>query len=1030
MKNEKAKKTKPQVETTCRYAAFSLSAGLVFLVLAAGALLSNIAGGPLFDELRSGMRGLFGMMNFIFTLLLLWLGLLFTVQAYHPVSWRGFICITSICLLLAAAIDLFSGTGTQPFVSYIIESSMLDQSALISWMSVCGTAYTQGLTRGYGTGFAGMLLAYPLHTLLTDIPAGIVCLTGDIVLAFVLFRTNPMRVFDRLSDLMESRRQKRYEQEQAQSALKEQGERASFAAQAVSARRQAPVPPLYRSAVPRPAEPEQNMSDFYDVPTLSSAAEDAPIPDPEDTGFIREEDLYRPEEPAYEDLPTYAASSVPPVSASARGHSAIPEENREKAPAVRSAISSRVPVQPPAQESERTESKKTAPAHMDPAVSFQPAEQDYYDVQPEPEADEETPTRDEPQKEELPLWKTEKPKKTDTASAAFRGNSVPVKTETKTEISKEKKPEASQPANDDEASSLSDTDSAWLELVRAKQAKASSGQSRVAAGHMASSDRPREVNTDPVMPLTGEVISITPRDPVLTGDPSRRGIDGHEHQLPKGIQVKMDLPVAYIAPPIDLLSPPPAAAQNTQAEDQARAQCIVDTLESFKIPSEIRQIMHGPAITRFAIQIGAGIKVSSVIGVQDNIGLQMGTNRVRVEAPIQGTNFIGIEVPNLKVRPVTLREVLESDAMKGTQNAMTVALGKDIAGTPILCDLSKMPHLLIAGATGSGKSVCINSIVCSLIYRAAPQDVRLIMVDPKQVELQTYNGIPHLLVPVISDPKKAAAVLNWVVNEMFDRYHKFSELKTRNIAGYNKLMEGSGETMPNIVVVIDEMADLMEACRKDVEESIRRLAALARAAGIYMVLATQRPSVDVITGVIKNNIPSRIAFAVSSAIDSRTILDVGGAEKLVGKGDMLYKPTGQVPLRVQGCFLSDDEVNSITDYVSSRYETNYDPNIQEELDHANDHNSDEEEADDVPAPSGDSQSFDDLLEEAIMMAIEDEQISTSMLQRRLRVGYARAGRLIDEMEKRGIISRSEGSKPRKTLVSREEYLRMVKESEE
>ncbi len=1026
MKNEKAKKTAPRLETTCRYAAFSLSAGLVFLVLSAGALLSNVAGGPLFDVLRSGMRGLFGMMSFIFTLLLLWLGLLFTVQAYHPVSWRGFICIFSICLLLSSAIDLFSGTGTQPFVSYITESSVLDQSALVSWMSVCGTAYKQGLTRGYGTGFAGMLLAYPLHTLLTDIPAGIVCLTGDIVLVFVLLRTNPMRVFDRLSDLMESRRQKRYEQEQKQNVQQEQEERTRFTAQAVSARRQAPVPPIYRSFVPSPAEPEQNMSDIYDVPTMQNTAADAPVPDPEDTGFIREEDLYSPEETAYKDVLRREPASVPPVSASSRRPSALSEENRETVSSVRSSASPRVPVQPPMQEPERTESKKTVPARKNPTVSEEPAMQDYYDVLPEPDAYEESFIQDAALKEDLTLQKPEKPKKTETAFASFRGNDASAKTE----ASKEARAEAPQTASEEESSSLSGTDSAWLELVRAKQQKASSGQSRVAAGRMASSDRPKEVNTAPVMPLTGEIIPITPRDPVLTGDPSRRGIDGHEHQLPKGIQVKMDLPVVYTAPPIDLLSPPPATAQNTQAEDQARAQCIVDTLESFKIPSEIRQIMHGPAITQFAIQIGAGIKVSSVIGVQDNIGLQMGTNRVRVEAPIQGTNYIGIEVPNLKVRPVTLREVLESDAMKETQNAMTVALGKNIAGTPILCDLSKMPHLLIAGATGSGKSVCINSIVCSLIYRASPQEVRLIMVDPKQVELQTYNGIPHLLVPVISDPKKAAAVLNWVVNEMFDRYHKFSEHKTRNIAGYNKLMEGTGDTMPNIVVIIDEMADLMEVCRKDVEESIRRLAALARAAGIYMVLATQRPSVDVITGVIKNNIPSRIAFAVSSAIDSRTILDMGGAEKLVGKGDMLYKPTGQVPLRVQGCFLSDDEVNSITDYVSSRYETNYDPNIQEELDHANDHDSDEEEADDVPVSSGDSQSFDDLLEEAIMMAIEDEQISTSMLQRRLRVGYARAGRLIDEMEKRGIISRSEGSKPRKTLVSREEYLRMVKESEE
>lgn len=360
--------------------------------------------------------------------------------------------------------------------------------------------------------------------------------------------------------------------------------------------------------------------------------------------------------------------------------------------------------------------------------------------------------------------------------------------------------------------------------------------------------------------------------------------------------------------------------------------------------------------------------------------------------------------------------------MRNNTNPLVVALGKDIAGTPITCNLSKMPHLLIAGATGSGKSVCINSIVCSLIYRATPSQVRLIMVDPKQVELQVYNGIPHLLTPVVVDPKKAAGALNWVVNEMTERYAKFSASKVRNLEGYNKLKEGTEEVLPNIVVIIDEMADLMDVCRKDVEESIRRLAALARAAGIYMVLATQRPSVDVITGVIKNNIPSRIAFMVSSATDSRTILDMGGAEKLVGRGDMLYKPAGASAQRVQGCFVTDDEVGAVTDYVSSRFETNYDVNIQEQLDNISNSTDDEVSGDADTVVDDDSDGgLDAMLPEAILMAVQDGQASTSMLQRRLRVGYARAGRLIDEMEKRGIISRSEGSKPRKTLMTRQQY---------
>ena len=482
----------------------------------------------------------------------------------------------------------------------------------------------------------------------------------------------------------------------------------------------------------------------------------------------------------------------------------------------------------------------------------------------------------------------------------------------------------------------------------------------------------------------------------------------------------MDMPLQYQAPPIRLLSESRHVPQADAAqEDERRAQIIESTLGSFGVEAGVKQIMHGPSITRFAIQIAPGVKVSRVTNTADNLALELKTKHVRVEAPIQGTSYIGIEVPNALVSTVALREVLDSPEMRGNPSPLLVALGKDIAGAPVLCDLSKMPHLLIAGATGSGKSVCINSIVCSLLYRTSPEQVRLIMIDPKQVELSVYNSIPHLLVPVVSDPKKAAGALAWVVQEMLERYGKFSAQGVRNLAGYNKANRGTDKALPNIVVIIDEMADLMEVCRKDVEESIRRLAALARAAGIYMVLATQRPSVDVITGVIKNNIPSRIAFAVSSGTDSRTIIDINGAEKLMGKGDMLYKPAGTSPLRVQGCLVTDEEVNAVTDYIARRYQTDYDPNIIEHLDTAGRERS---EADDASSPDEEGEGeLDDLLRQAIEMAVEDGQSSTSMLQRRLRVGYARAGRLIDEMEKRGVVSHSEGSKPRKTLITREQY---------
>ena len=507
-------------------------------------------------------------------------------------------------------------------------------------------------------------------------------------------------------------------------------------------------------------------------------------------------------------------------------------------------------------------------------------------------------------------------------------------------------------------------------------------------------------------------------------------LDGMERGRTSDLEIDTRSNVNYQYPPLTLLNQ--GVDFNTvdhSQEDNQKAVLIEETLKSFSIPAEVKRIMHGPAITRFAIQIAPGIRVQRVTGMADNLALNLATRHVRVEAPIQGTNYIGIEVPNNKISKVSLREVLESEQMRGNRSPLAVSLGKDIAGTPVVCDLSQMPHLLIAGATGSGKSVCIHSIVCSILARSSPQDVRLIMIDPKQVELSVYNGVPHLLIPVVTDVRKASGALGWAVQEMHDRYSKFKNDSVRNLEGYNRLHASDGKKLPNIVLIIDEMADLMDVCRKDVEEYIRRLAALARAAGIYMVLATQRPSVDVITGVIKNNIPSRIAFAVSSGTDSRTILDSFGAEKLMGKGDMLYKPSGMAANRVQGSFVSDDEVMAFTDYIRSRNSVTYDQDIIEHLSKAGSKSGDEGSMDmsDGGDDEVDDGKPDSLLEEAIQMAIEDGQTSTSMLQRRLRIGYARAGRLVDEMERRGVVSAQDGSKPRKTLITREQFYDMFQD---
>ncbi len=470
----------------------------------------------------------------------------------------------------------------------------------------------------------------------------------------------------------------------------------------------------------------------------------------------------------------------------------------------------------------------------------------------------------------------------------------------------------------------------------------------------------------------------------------------------------------YNYPPIDLLSTvAPSSAKNREQTDDLKARKLVETLASFGINARLIGIAHGPTVTRFELSPAAGVKVSRITALADDIALNLAAVSVRIEAPIPGKAAVGVEVPNDTIEVVPLRDVLESGEARKHPSRLAVALGRDNAGRYIVSDLAKMPHVLIAGATGSGKSVCINCIVCSILYRATPDEVKLIMIDPKVVELSVYNGIPHLLVPVVTDPKKAASALDWAVAEMSGRYKKFAELGVRDMKSYNLHRPADEPAMPQIVIIIDELADLMMVAPGEVEDSICRLAQLARAAGIHLVIATQRPSVNVITGVIKANIPSRIAFTVASQVDSRTILDVGGAEKLLGRGDMLFAPSGtNKPARVQGAWVSDDEVNDIVSYIKVRHETTYDSDVIEHLENAQMADAEKDEA---------REAYDDLLPQAVETVIEAGQASTSMIQRRLRVGYARAGRLIDEMEKRGIVGPADGAKPRNVLISREQF---------
>ncbi|MGL4849096.1 MAG: DNA translocase FtsK 4TM domain-containing protein [Clostridium sp.] len=473
----------------------------------------------------------------------------------------------------------------------------------------------------------------------------------------------------------------------------------------------------------------------------------------------------------------------------------------------------------------------------------------------------------------------------------------------------------------------------------------------------------------------------------------------------------------YIKPSIELLE----INKDTELNGSDRkdliksADKLTSTLLSFGVEAEVNQVTKGPSVTRFELQPSPGVKVSKIVNLADDIALGLAASGVRIEAPIPGKAAVGIEVPNKTQTPVFLREVLGTSEFLDSDKKLAIALGKDIGGECVIGDLSKMPHTLIAGATGSGKSVCINTLIVSILYKYSPDEVKLLMVDPKVVELSVYNGIPHLLIPVVTDPKKAAAALNWAVNEMTRRYKLFADSGARNIDSYNQLYKKGviEEKLPYIVIIVDELADLMMVCANDVEDYIGRLAQMARAAGMHLVIATQRPSVDVITGVIKANIPSRISFAVSSQIDSRTILDSSGAEKLLGRGDMLYYPVGESkPLRVQGCFISEEEVEKVVEYVKKdseevKYEEDILEHIQKETQNT--------------ASSGGGEEVDELLNDVIETVITFNQASTSFIQRKFKVGFNRASRIMDELEERGIISERDGSKPRQVLVSKEEY---------
>ena len=552
-------------------------------------------------------------------------------------------------------------------------------------------------------------------------------------------------------------------------------------------------------------------------------------------------------------------------------------------------------------------------------------------------------------------------------------------------------------------------------------------------------DEPEEELPEPVAvtPTRTEVRAEVAAEPGIPVVPMEKERVTAKDAAISAAQVEQEIAAAqaterpqYDFPPIELLQRPRGRAADGTAEMRENTRRLNETLASFKIEAHISNVTRGPSVTRYEVELEKGVRLNKLTSCADDIALSLGASGVRI-APVPGKiSVVGIEVPNQTVTTVSLREVIDSPEFDRASSRSSIAVGKDIGGSCIIGNIAKFPHMLIAGTTGSGKSVCMNSIIISLLYKASPEDVKLIMVDPKMVELGIYNGIPHLLIPVVTDPKKAAGSLQWAVTEMMRRYRSMSDAGVRDLESYNSMIDGGeveGQRLPQIVVIIDELADLMLVAAKEVEESICRIAQMGRAAGIHLIIATQRPSADVITGLMKANIPSRIAFAVASAMESRIILDTQGAEKLVGKGDMLYSPIGSgKPQRVQGCFVTDSEVEAVAGYVKAHFATTYDQAVMDDIERKAEQTGSKgapATASD-PDPSADELAHDEMLPDAVEVILETKQASVSLLQRRLKLGYARAARIVDEMEEMGVVGPFVGSKPRQILITKEQWDQM------
>ena len=1041
--NKKAKRT-PAYSTDTMVVCMIF--GFLFVALGVLIFLANALGmsGDVFDGLRTFSRGLCGVMAVGLSVIPVWGGVMLMISIQRKPPMRPFLLAILILVLLCAATTLltFYGSFSTSLTDYL-QSSIQAAHVADTMPAYLTRAFTYGSRGNVGGGLIGMVIAWPLWKLLGAIFGGIIAIIGIIVSFCFLIRLDVKGIIRKAKYRREERLARQAAQEAAQRQQELMWQQDQARIQQEQRRMQEQMRQQQMQQQLREQQMHQQQMQTYQQQYTGYAEQNTPIvkqvqprnqqQQPQQYGF----------QPTPEELGQGDLQPMPENGKKKRGgiFSRDKGDDAVAIPRKRNFFDSDAEEAAPARPARTTARQQTQPQPIFPSEEEQtPPRRRAAAKPPVQELDEpEVIYTQEPEIFTQPEPEPARPAAARPAAATARpAPAVPVQTARKPvappeEVDTDFAAENETPANEN----------SFLSRLRAAKKAAGLEVPEDDAPKRPESARPaaRHAKPDPIEdnwadtpPWEDSPAPVEPAAPLRPVVTQKKPEGGYEPDLNlKPRRSGSDLPpvmydepkdVPYVFPSMDLLKSPEPQAGISEEEDALRSRRLENTLQSFRVPAKVRHITHGPAISRFELELAAGIKVSKVTDLNRNIAMNMEVKSVRIEAPIPGKSLVGVEVPNKQRATVTLREVLESEPMRKANKPLVVALGKDIAGTPIVCDLAKMPHLLIAGATGSGKSVCINTIINSLLYRCSPKEVRLILVDPKVVELQCYNGIPHLLIPVVSDPHKASGALAWAVGEMMDRYKRFQEAGVRAIDGYNEQMP-EDEKMPRLVIVIDELADLMMTCKKDVEERICRLAQLARAAGIHLIVATQRPSVDVITGLIKANIPSRIAFKVSSNVDSRTILDRIGAEQLLGYGDMLYMPTGEfTPIRVQGCFLSDPEVNRITDFIRENCPADYDPAVLEELERLQAESDKENGGGSLPdMPQADDYIGGDgsLLTQCIEMAVQDGQVSTSLIQRRLRLGYARAGRLVDEMEKRGIVGPKDGAKPRMCLISREEF---------